>query len=121
MPDLFERSQIVTFPTQLFFSIDKTAWYVISITARVRSEKQRGKQETDDEELTVELDRITFPKPSTNNNLAVIWLYHKAEIINQDGSRSWRSWPKAVTRYNGSGDSSYQEKVYEIYQKGDWK
>ena len=69
MPDLFERSQIVTFPTQLFFSIDKTAWYVISITARVRSEKQRGKQETDDEELTVELDRITFPKPNTNNNL----------------------------------------------------
>lgn len=51
----------------------------------------------------------------------VIWLYHKAEIINEDDSRSWRSWSDAVTRYNGGGDTTYQKKVYEIYKNGDWQ
>ncbi|HCC84877.1 MAG TPA: hypothetical protein DEP87_04305, partial [Candidatus Pacebacteria bacterium] len=50
-----------------------------------------------------------------------VWLYHKAEAIKEDGSRSWRSWSEAVTRYNGGGDARYSKKVYDIYEKGDWK
>lgn len=54
-------------------------------------------------------------------NSVEIWLYHKAEVIKEDDSRSWRPWSEAVTRYNGGGDTSYRKKVYDIYEKGNWQ
>lgn len=51
---------------------------------------------------------------------ALIWLYHKAEIIGNSGERSWRSWFITIERYNGGGDPKYRDKVYDIYQKGNW-
>jgi len=51
----------------------------------------------------------------------VRWLYHKAEIMHDNGNRSWRSWREAVARYNGGGDPDYVRKVFETYEKGDWK
>lgn len=52
---------------------------------------------------------------------AVRWLFHKAEIIHDNGKRSWRTWPEAVARYNGGGDPEYLNKVETIYEKGDWQ
>lgn len=52
---------------------------------------------------------------------AIRWLYHKAEIIHSNGKRSWRTWPEAVSRYNGGGDPEYLNKVETIYEKGDWR
>ncbi|PIZ66154.1 hypothetical protein COY14_00815 [Candidatus Roizmanbacteria bacterium CG_4_10_14_0_2_um_filter_36_9] len=49
---------------------------------------------------------------------SVRWLYHKAEIIQDDGARGWRSWKDAVARYNGGGDFEYIQKVYNVYEKG---
>ena len=49
---------------------------------------------------------------------AVRWLYHKAEIIREDGTRGWQSWKDAVIRYNGGGDPGYIQKVYNVYEKG---
>lgn len=69
MPKLLEQSKIITSREQLSFFVEKAAWLMIGITVQVRSEKQRGKHETDDDELTIELDRITFPKPNTDNDL----------------------------------------------------
>lgn len=69
MPRILEQSKVVTSQERLSFSVDKSAWFVIGITARVRSEKQRGEDKTDDEELTIKLDNTTFPKPNTDNEL----------------------------------------------------
>lgn len=69
MPNLLTQSKIINTPENLSFHIDKTAWYAVNITTRVKSEKQRGKQETDDEEITLQLDKFTFPKPNTKNDL----------------------------------------------------
>lgn len=52
---------------------------------------------------------------------AVRWLYHKAEKINADGTRTWRSWSETVKRYNGGGDTVYVQKVYDVYNRGDWR
>lgn len=43
-------------------NITDANWYLIKVTAKVKSEKQRGKNETDDEELIIKIDDTTFPK-----------------------------------------------------------
>ncbi|HEX7017468.1 MAG TPA: hypothetical protein VF209_00995 [Patescibacteria group bacterium] len=52
---------------------------------------------------------------------SVRWLFHLAEIIHENGSRSWEKWQETVKRYNGEGDLQYVDKVFKIYKKGDWK
>lgn len=44
----------------------------------------------------------------------VCWLYHKAQVIEKNGGRTWKSWKEAVSDYNGGGDPNYVEKVYKI-------
>lgn len=48
----------------------------------------------------------------------VRWLYHKAQVILNQGGRAWLSWEKAVAAYNGGGDPQYQKKVFRIYKEG---
>lgn len=43
-------------------NISESGWYLVSVSARVKSEKQRGENETDDEDLRVEIDGQKFPK-----------------------------------------------------------
>ena len=51
------------------FAVMSSGWHVISISGRVKSEKQRGTNETDDEELIVKIDDKTFPKLGTKQAL----------------------------------------------------
>lgn len=53
--------------TNLEFQIDIAAWYLVSVSARVKSEKQMGKGATDDEDLRVEIDDFKFPKLENPN------------------------------------------------------
>lgn len=58
------------YPKRTFsFHTPQSNWYIIAITARVKSEKQRGKTETDDEDLKVTIDGIEFPLSDTSGRL----------------------------------------------------
>ncbi|MDP3962268.1 MAG: hypothetical protein Q8Q03_00145 [bacterium] len=47
----------------------------------------------------------------------VRWLYHKAQGIQDDGHRYWRTWKEAVYEY-GPHTSKYVEDVWSIYKNG---
>lgn len=44
------------------FTLDRSTWYLISVTAQVKSEKQRHNNATDDEDIRIEIDNRKFPK-----------------------------------------------------------
>ncbi len=44
------------------FNITASGWYLLSVSARVKSEKQRGQNETDDEDLRLKIDQRPFPQ-----------------------------------------------------------
>lgn len=52
----------ITQPTPIDFTLTKSAWYLLSVSARVRGRKQLGGKETDDEDLRLEIDGRQFPK-----------------------------------------------------------
>lgn len=49
-------------PHLLPFSLKENSWYLVSISARLRSKKQRGREASDDEDLRIEIDNRKFPK-----------------------------------------------------------
>lgn len=59
---LLDKPTHITSTTRFDFRVDRPGWFLISISARVKSEKQRGKGITDDEDLRVEIDGSKFPK-----------------------------------------------------------
>ena len=67
--NLLDKTTKIKKSLSLPFTISKGGWYLISVSARVKSEKQRGKKETDDEDLTVKIDNKTFPHPSSEARL----------------------------------------------------
>ncbi|MBI4272447.1 hypothetical protein HY621_01180, partial [Candidatus Uhrbacteria bacterium] len=46
------------------------------------------------------------------------WLYHCAQGITNKGTRYWRPWKEAVTLYNGGGNPTYVQEVYDVYRRG---
>jgi len=68
MPKLLENTNLTSIKT-LNFSVSDSAWYVIEISAKVKSKKQRRENETDDEELLVKIDNQTFPKIGSKQSL----------------------------------------------------
>lgn len=48
----------------------------------------------------------------------VRWLYHCAQGITQKKIRYWKSWKEATKIYNGSGNPSYANEVYDVYIHG---
>ncbi|MFI5205793.1 MAG: hypothetical protein ACHQVK_02540, partial [Candidatus Paceibacterales bacterium] len=48
----------------------------------------------------------------------VRWLYHKAQGISDNGDRYWKPWADAVRDYNKNNDTTYQKKVYKVYDTG---
>lgn len=56
-------------PQSFPFSIGQEGWYLILVSARVKSEKQKGKSQTDDDDLTVKIDDQTFPHLTNPNRL----------------------------------------------------
>ncbi len=105
---LLEKPTPVSKSLLLKFSVDNSQWYLITISARVKDEKQLNS--TDDEDLQIEIDGKKFPRVYWG----VCWLYHKAQVIEKNGGRTWKSWKEAVSDYNGGGDPNYVEKVYKI-------
>lgn len=61
MPKLLLQSTPIKEPLKLTFSIKDEGWYLINVSARVKSEKQISKGGTDDQDLRVEIDNRTFP------------------------------------------------------------
>src|SRR3989344_8135742 len=51
----------------LTFQTPNNAYYLINVKARAQSEKQRGS--TDDEDITIKIDNLEFPEPSTLSRL----------------------------------------------------
>ena len=61
MPSLL-RNTLLTSVKKLTFNTEDVGWNLIKVSARVKSEKQRGKNKTDDEELMVRIDNKMFHK-----------------------------------------------------------
>lgn len=59
---LLSKPTIIKKPLIVNFNIKESGWYILSISARVKSEKQRGIDFTDDEDLRVEVDGRKFTK-----------------------------------------------------------
>lgn len=68
MPTLLFNT-LLSSAKQLFFNISDAGWYIIKISAKVKNEKQRSNNATDDEEMIVMIDGMTFPKPGTKQAL----------------------------------------------------
>lgn len=66
--DLLNESKRIKGPLDLTFTVSG-GWCLIAISARVKSEKQRGEKETNDEDLAVKIDNKTFPHPSSESRL----------------------------------------------------
>lgn len=66
---LLDKSTKITDPLSLTFNIKKSGWYLLIISARLKSKKQRGENETNDEDLTVGIDERVFPHPSSSGRL----------------------------------------------------
>lgn len=66
---LLDKSTKITDPLSLTFNIKKSGWYLLIISARLKSRKQRGENETSDEDLTVRIDERVFPHPSSFGRL----------------------------------------------------
>ena len=66
MPSLL-RNTLLTSVKKLTFNTEDVGWHLIKVSARVKSEKQRGKNKTDDEELMVRIDNKIFPKYGGRN------------------------------------------------------
>jgi len=62
MQELLLKPKKISKILSLPFDIGASGWYVLSVTARVRDEKQCGADATDDEDLRVEIDGEKFPK-----------------------------------------------------------
>lgn len=64
MRELLTKATTISKTLSLPFTIDTAGWYILSVSARVRDEKQIGAGATDDEDLRVEVDGEKFPKLS---------------------------------------------------------
>jgi len=85
MPIIKEKYQLKTSDI-LTFQTPNNGYYLIKVKARAKNEKQRNA--TDDEEITVKIDDIEFPKQNTSkgviNSLASFnggKLHNKEQII----------------------------------------
>jgi len=67
MPIIKGKSPLTTAETLAFHTSKKNRYYLIKISARAQSEKQRGT--TDDEDITVKIDNTEFSKSNTQNGL----------------------------------------------------
>lgn len=56
--------------------------------------------------------------PEKSIRWGVRWLYHCVQGITYENIRYWRSWKKAVGRYNGEGNKTYTKEVFGIYTNG---
>jgi len=63
------KNTLLTSVKKLTFNAEDVGWHLIKVSARVKSEKQRGKDKTDDEELMVRIDNKIFPKLGTKQAL----------------------------------------------------
>jgi len=59
---IIDKAETITGTVEKNFEVDNSGWYAISVSARVKSEKQRGAEATDDEDLRIEIDGQKFPK-----------------------------------------------------------
>lgn len=59
---LWGKADQIKEETKLTFHAHQGGWYLVSISARVKSEKQRGPEITDDEDLRVEINSRKFPQ-----------------------------------------------------------
>lgn len=66
---LLDKPAKITKPLYLTFNISEGGWCLVSVSARVKSEKRRGENETNDEDLTVQVDNQTFPHPGSEGRL----------------------------------------------------
>ncbi len=46
------------------------------------------------------------------------WLYHCAQGITEEKTRYWKPWKEAVKLYNGGGNPTYAQEVYDVYLRG---
>lgn len=65
MVRLWDKPSKIRENTHLDFQIDKPGWYLIEVSARVKGEKQRNN--TDDEDLHLEIDNQKFPQLANPN------------------------------------------------------
>lgn len=66
---LLDKSTRIKDPLSLTLTASKGGWYLVSVSARVKSKKQRGKDETNDEDLTVKIDEMVFFHPRSQGRL----------------------------------------------------
>lgn len=66
--NLLNKPTKIEEPLSLIFNT-AGGWYLFIISARVKSAKQRGSRETNDEDLTAKIDGKTFPHPSRPGRL----------------------------------------------------
>lgn len=66
MPTIKEKGLLTKIETHRF-NTQNDSFYLIKIQAKAKSEKQRNA--TDDEEITVKIDNLEFPKPNRQNEI----------------------------------------------------
>lgn len=60
--DLLKKPTHLKKPLVISFSAESSNWHSIAVSARVKSEKQRGQSFTDDEDLNISIDEDAFEK-----------------------------------------------------------